>query len=64
MADKLTVENNTREEVALKLLIQIGRIEGKYDGYGAKRETADRKWLLDTYTECLEAVRGNRLVGQ
>jgi hypothetical protein len=64
MADKAPVVHigeNSPEHVALKLLINIAYAEkkhfypGLYDG-----EKPSRKWLLDTYAECLEAVRGDR----
>lgn len=60
MADQTTVHigENSREEVAYKLLKDVGRLEGMHNGI--KFENTDRKWLLDTYAQCLTAVKGNR----
>lgn len=58
MADQAVVHigENSPEQVAFKLLKEVARAEGKglYDG--AHGEKPDRKWLLDTYAECLIAV--------
>jgi hypothetical protein len=70
MADEAVVHTggNTPEQVAYKLMHDIAAIEGKAllavtgapgaaaSGRGGK-ELPDRKWLLDTYAECLLAVR-------
>jgi hypothetical protein len=50
----------TAEEVALKLLHAIAAHEEMPIGTGASKGKADRKWLLDTYSECLETARGYR----
>ena len=52
------------EIVALALLERIARSEGrqfehKLEGGGVA--IADRKWILDTYFECLQAVNGHRV---
>lgn len=47
------------EEVAYKLLLQIARSENK-GAPNDRLQDADRKWILDTYAECLEAVKGKR----
>ena len=55
MADNSAVHiaESSPEDVAYKLLLLIGRIE--------KQSTfANRKTVLDTYVECLKAVRGER----
>lgn len=51
---------STPEAVALALLQAVIRIEGKKltKGFG---ESADRKWLLDTYAECLTATKDLRM---
>ena len=51
MADDAVVHTggNTPEQVAYKLLHDIAAIEGK--------ALPDRRWLLDTYAECLLTVR-------
>jgi hypothetical protein len=47
---------NSPEYVAYRLLVDIARTEGKpLSGPAAGK--ADRKWILDTYAECLSAVR-------
>jgi hypothetical protein len=52
------VSENSPEQVAYKLLREIASIEKK-KAFGASNATDDvgRKWLLDTYAECLLAVR-------
>jgi hypothetical protein len=54
MADAPVVHigENSPEQVAYKLYRDI-RLE-------EKKSNADRKYVLDTYAECLEAVRGHR----
>lgn len=57
MADAAPVVHigeNSPEEVALKLMRMIASNEGKTLMSAA---TAERKWLLDTYAECLQTVR-------
>ena len=66
MADQSTtvvrVGENSPEQVALKLTENIASIE-QFQLHGGGKRPADRKWLLDTYAECLEAVRGHRSIG-
>ena len=59
MADAPVVHigENSPEEVALKLTQIIASVE-KRSLAGHVANTADRKWLLDTYAECLLAVKG------
>jgi hypothetical protein len=45
----------TREGAALVLLQIIAGVEGKVFANGGN---ADRKWVLDTYAECLRTIRG------
>ncbi|WP_316187683.1 MULTISPECIES: hypothetical protein [unclassified Bradyrhizobium] len=56
MTDAATVrvEDNTKEQVAYKLLELIGKAEKKQLN-GAS--TADRAWILKTYALCLLSVR-------
>ena len=56
MSDKPVVHigENSPEHVAYELMTGILRVEGKIN-------SADRKLILDTYAECLDAVRGARL---
>ena len=54
MAD--TSHSDTPEYVAYRLLQHVADIEQKpISGSDATR--TGRKWLLDTYAECLEAVK-------
>jgi hypothetical protein len=52
------IGENSCEQIAYKLLITIASNEGKtlHSGNGGPA-TADRKWLLSTYAECLATVR-------
>ena len=47
------------ESVAYRLLVLIADLENKtLHGNPAKdRTNADRQWILDTYAECLKAIR-------
>ncbi len=66
MADASVVHigENSPEQVAYKLLVHIAATEDywlrQHPVRGEKQP--DRKWLLDTYAECLEATRGHRSV--
>ena len=50
---------DTPEEVAYKLLLAISDAEHKHPEQ-VQWSGADRQWILDTYAECLETVRGQR----
>ena len=55
------VAENSPEHVAYRLLMIIASNEKKsLHGSMGSPATADRKWLLDTYAECLAAVSGKR----
>jgi len=61
MADGTSIVHigeNSPEQVAYRLLQTIASNE-KNSLFSSKPEgaTADRKWLLDTYAECLTTVR-------
>lgn len=59
MADvREIVTGDSPEAVAYALLFGIGKAEGKATNQGTL--VADRKWMLDTYAECLSAVKGHR----
>lgn len=60
MADNPVVHfgENSPEQVAYRLLRNIAYIEKKRDGLEFK--DVDRKWLLDTYAECLDATLNRR----
>lgn len=59
-APEVHIGENSPEEVAYKLLVCIAKYEKK-TMYGPFIASADRTWLLDTYAECLETVKGHRL---
>jgi hypothetical protein len=52
MAD---VSSGTPESVALDLLEKVAAVERKV--FYSDQNAADRKWILDTYAECVTAVR-------
>ena len=64
MADTPIVHigENSPEHVAYRLLRDIAHVEDKLLDRSEKNPTkvADRKWILDTYAECLRAARGSR----
>ncbi len=65
MADTNTVVQigeNSPEQVALKLVHHLAHMEGR-DLYVGGKLVPDKKWLLDTYAECLHAVKGFRQLG-
>lgn len=53
------IGENSPEEVAFKLMRHVSVIENK-SLYAGEPNSVNRKWLLDTYAECLRAVQGNR----
>jgi hypothetical protein len=56
------IGENSPEQIAYKLLETIASNEKKTLHWSVgSNATADRKWLLDTYAECLAAVSGERL---
>jgi len=62
MADTTVVHigENSPEQVAYKLLVNIAAIEGYYlrEGpYPAGNKSPTKEWLLSTYSECLTAVQ-------
>ena len=61
MADQPVVHigENSPEQVALKLMFNSARVEGKvlHRNPGDGQETASKEWLLDTYAECLRIVK-------
>jgi hypothetical protein len=54
------VGENSPEEVAYKLLKDVSRVEGRIFTAEQGRSGTDRAYILDTYAECLKAVRGDR----
>jgi hypothetical protein len=57
MADASVVHlgENSPEYVAYKLLLHVADAEKKH--FAGLHPTADRKWILDTYAECLDTVQ-------
>jgi hypothetical protein len=47
----------TPEHIAYVLLMAIANIEGKAFVKGAKGTVPDRKWVLDTFAECMLATK-------
>ena len=56
------IGENSPEGVAYRLLQNIAAAEGLHIGSNptSALKLRDRKWVLDTYAECLYAVRGHR----
>jgi hypothetical protein len=70
MADSkpvVQIGENSPEQVAYKLMELVAEIEEK--SIQTKKPSApgwtaaDRKWILDTYSECLQAAKGYRSLG-
>jgi hypothetical protein len=60
MADTVVhIGENSPEQVAYRLMHEIAAIEAKSFSRtpGPGYQSADRKWILETYAECLNAVR-------
>jgi hypothetical protein len=53
----LHIGDNSPEYVAYRLMLDIAKVEKKALTPSASCQTADRKWVLDTYAECLRIVR-------
>ena len=49
--------NGTQRRLAYKLAHLVAETEGRDPG---QRNQGDRAWILETYSECLEAVMGRR----
>ncbi len=69
MADVPVVHigENSPEQIAFRLLQIIASNEQKSIGIGNMngfQAGADRKWLLDTYVECLQSVTGKRPIAR
>jgi uncharacterized membrane protein YhaH (DUF805 family) len=47
----------TPEHIAYNLFTMIARTEQKALFASSKGDNPDRKWLLDTYAECIQAVK-------
>ncbi len=57
----LNPSGDSAEMVALALLERIAHSEGRqFEVAPQQGSTADRQWILDTYFDCLNVVRGHR----
>ena len=56
-AASMQAANGTQRRLAYKLASMVAEMEGRDPG---QRNQGDRKWILETYAECLEAVMGRR----
>jgi hypothetical protein len=56
------IGKNSPEEVAFKLLREVAAVEGyTVSAVAASSKNApSRQYILDTYSECLQAVQGER----
>jgi hypothetical protein len=65
MADQavLHIGENSPEQVAYKLMLDVARIEKRalHGDASSGYTPADRKWLLQTFMECHYAVRNVRM---
>jgi hypothetical protein len=52
------VAENSPEYVAFKLLQEIAAVEGRAIQGIEGNKRANRKWILNTYAQCISAVRG------
>jgi hypothetical protein len=64
MAESTVVHigENSPEKIAYVLLCDIARMESTvlHSNPSNGQQIATRQWLLDTYSECIEAVKGYR----
>jgi hypothetical protein len=51
--------DSTPESVAYRLLVLVADLENKtlHGSPSKDRTIADRKWILDTFAECLAAIK-------
>jgi len=59
MADTVVhIGENSPEHVAYKLMEKIADVEGRHLRHSDRPDKiANRKWILDTYAECIRTVR-------
>ena len=53
----MTDHPQTAEAVAYALMCEIAQAEGVAFGAARSGRVGDRRWLLDTYVECLKSVK-------
>lgn len=54
MAD---ISSGTPEAIAMELLEKVAAVESKNFHTADRAKAADRKWILDTYAECIFTVK-------
>jgi hypothetical protein len=59
-ADALAESTGSQRRIAYRLTHLVAEMEGRSIG---QRNQGDRKWILDTYSECLDAAMGRRKPG-
>ncbi|PZU18959.1 MAG: hypothetical protein DI589_23035 [Shinella sp.] len=66
MADNTVarLSGESPEQVAYKLLVLVGAAEQKLYMDGSPYAGTGRKWILDTYAECLLAVKNTRSIAK
>jgi hypothetical protein len=61
LGGELVIANpETPEAIAYNLMECIASAEGKVLGSFKDAKTADRKWILMTYRECIKAVKDSK----
>jgi hypothetical protein len=55
--EQVVIGINSPEYVAYKLFQHIAFVEGAKYSSDSSGSTATRQWILDTYAECVDAVR-------
>ena len=64
-SSQILAGEGTPEAIAYRLMLDVMRVENRTMASGAMagaHTPADRHYLLNTYHECLMAVRGKRIV--
>ncbi len=60
-SDDQRFQNATQYEIAYHLLLHVASVEGKnINRSGTGADAADRKYVLDTFVECLKATQNHR----
>ena len=61
--ETIHIGENSPEHIAWKLFHDVAAVEGKalHRNPGPNQEPANRQWILDTYAECIRAVRAPSL---
>jgi hypothetical protein len=55
------VGENSPEQIAYRLMLDIASVERKvlHSNSGGEFTSADRKWILDTFAQCMNVVRSS-----